>query len=258
MTKLKIGLHGATGRMGMALQEVIARHPDTELVVQAPDEHDKHALFFDTLNEPGAVNLVIDFSVADAVVPLAERCVAASVPLVSGTTGLNASEIGQLQELAGNIPILWAPNMSEGVNLVNWLLEQAASLLDESWDAEIVESHHKFKKDAPSGTALLFGEAVARGRGANFDDVADFARHGRELERKPGQIGFSSLRGGDIVGEHEVFFIGDGERVEINHRIHNRSTFAAGAVRCALWLKDKPAGWYRYQDMIQDRLTSKA
>lgn len=257
MNRIRIGLHGATGRMGQAVRALLDADDRLQLAAYAPDSNDKHAAFFEKLATPGAVDVVVDFSQPQAVVPLAQACAEAGVALVSGTTGLNAGEMAQLQALARQVAILWSPNMSRGVNLARRLVAQAARMLGEDWDVEVVEAHHRYKKDAPSGTALLLGQAAAEARGQDFDAVARLSREGRDCERRPGEIGFSTIRGGDVVGEHTVLFLADGERVEISHRIQQRSSFAAGALECALWLQGRPAGWYRFDDMLADKLAGK-
>ncbi len=254
MNRIRIGLHGASGRMGRAVRQLLDADDRLVLATYAPDSNDKHAAFFDALSRADEVDVVVDFSQPQAVVPLAETCAAAGVPLVSGTTGLNEEEMSRLQALAGQVAILWSPNMSRGVNLARRLVAQAARMLGEGWDVEVVEAHHRYKKDAPSGTALMLGQAVAEARGQAFADVARLSREGRDCERMLGEIGFSTIRGGDVVGEHQVLFLADGERVEITHRINQRSSFAAGALECALWLRNRPPGWYSFDQMLADKL----
>ncbi len=255
MTRIRIGLYGATGRMGKAVRALLDADDRLQLTAWAPDSNDKHAAFFEKLASPGALDVVVDFSQPQAVVPLAEACARAGVPLVSGTTGLDEEEMNRLRQCAQRVAILWSPNMSRGVNLARRLVAQAARMLGDGWDVEVVEAHHRYKKDAPSGTALLLGQAAAEGRGQDFNEVARLSRAGRDCERRPGEIGFATIRGGDVVGEHTVLFLADGERLEISHRINQRTSFAAGALECALWLKDRPAGWYRFDDMLADKLT---
>lgn len=254
MKRLKIGLHGATGRMGQTLQTLIGQRDDLVLSAYAPDSNDKHAAFFEHLNTPGAIDVVIDFSFAEVAPYLAEACANQKVALVSGTTGLTEAEFKKLKASSEKTAILWAPNMSRGVNLSRFLVEKAAAMLGTDWDAEITETHHRYKKDAPSGTALFLGEAIAAARGQDFATVAKLSREGRESERKPGEIGFSTIRGGDVVGEHQVSFFAEGERIEIAHRINHRNSFALGALQCAQWIQDKQPGCYVYQDMLEEQL----
>ena len=170
--------------------------------------------------------------------------------MVIGTTGLEASAEQRIQEAAKDIAIVFAPNMSVGVNLCFTLLATAARVLGEEADVEIIEAHHRHKADAPSGTALRMGEVVAKARGRDLKACAVYARQGMTGERARGTIGFASIRAGDIVGEHTVLFAGGGERVEITHRAESRLTFANGALRAARWLTDRNKGLYDMQDVL--------
>ncbi len=170
--------------------------------------------------------------------------------MVIGTTGFNPAGIQLIQDAAIKIPVVFAPNMSVGVNVCLRLLEIAAQALGESSDIEITEAHHRHKLDAPSGTALRMGEVVAETLGRKLKDCAIYGREGITGERDKNTIGFSTIRAGDIVGDHTVMFAGQGERVEITHRASSRMTFASGAIRAALWLQGKPAGFYDMQDVL--------
>jgi 4-hydroxy-tetrahydrodipicolinate reductase len=196
----------------------------------------------------GAVAL--DFSLSDAVAAHARACAAAGVPLLVGATGFDAAAKAELERAAKTIAVLIAPNTSVAVAVLNRLVAEAAAALGEGYDVEISEAHHRHKRDAPSGTALGLGEAIAKSRGVSINDVAVFDRHGQGAPRTPGSIGFSVLRAGDIVGEHTVTFAGAGERLELIHRATDRMTFARGALRAAAWLVNRPAGLYGMKDVL--------
>ncbi len=195
--------------------------------------------------------VAVDFSLGSAVGAHAEACAQADVPLLVGTTGFDAAARTQLARAAERIAILVAPNTSVGVAVLRGLVAQAAQALGEGYDVEISEAHHRSKRDAPSGTALSLGEAVAAARGRALPDIAVYERHGVTAPRGEGSIGFSVIRAGDIVGEHTVMFAGGGERLEITHRASDRMTFARGALRAAAWLLDRPPGLYGMQDVLK-------
>jgi len=194
--------------------------------------------------------VAIDFSLAHAVAANANACLRARVPLLVGTTGIDAAARGVLESAAATIPVLIAPNTSVGVNVAARLVRLATLGLGPDYDVEIVESHHRMKRDAPSGTALALGEVVAGARGRPLVELAVFDRHGDDEPRAPGSIGFAVVRAGDIVGEHTVVFASVGERVEITHRATDRITFARGALRAAAWLAGRPAGLYSMNDVL--------
>ncbi len=194
-------------------------------------------------------SVAIDFSVPHCVAANARACVAAKVPLLVGTTGFDPAARAALEAASSAIAILIAPNTSTGVSVVARLVKLAAQALGTS-DVEISEAHHRLKRDAPSGTALALGEIVARARGQQFKDVAVFERRGSTSLRRAGDIGFSVVRAGDIVGDHTVTFAVAGERVEITHRATDRITFARGALRAAEWLAGRPPGLYSMDDAI--------
>ncbi len=262
----KIAIIGAAGRMGQAL--VRCAHQMPELQVTAAVEQASSSLvgkdpgLLAGIGENGlkitsdlaaavkGADVTIDFSFHEAVphtVRLAAQC---GKPVVIGTTGLNPDERAAVEAAAKTIPIVWAPNMSLGVNLLFALVQQAGRALGVDYDVEIVEAHHRFKKDAPSGTALRLGEKVAEGRGQVFKDVAIFGREGLGGERPRGQIGIHALRAADIIGDHTVLFATDGERVEISHRATSRDAFARGALRAATWLSGHQPGLYDMQDVL--------
>lgn len=189
-------------------------------------------------------DILVDFSAPGALSAHLDACIAARKPVLIGTTGLEAVHHALIDEAAAIIPVLQTGNTSLGVNLLAALVEQAAAGLGDDWDIEIVEMHHRHKVDAPSGTALLLGEAAARGRGIDLADHSERGRDGITGARQAGAIGFAALRGGSVAGDHQVIFATEGERIEIGHRAENRAIFARGAVKGALWLAGQPAGRY--------------
>lgn len=216
--------------MGRAIAGALEVRPDAEIVSDAPD-------------------IFVDFSAPEALEKHLGEAVAAGKPIVIGTTGLSTDHQRMVDEAATRIAVLQAANTSLGVNLLAHLVRETAARLGEDWDVEIVEMHHRHKKDAPSGTGLLLGQAAAEGRGVDLGAVADRGRDGMG-ERAAGRIGFAALRGGSVAGDHQVIFAGDGERIELGHRAESRAIFAQGAIRAALWLADKPAGRYTMNDVL--------
>ncbi len=238
---LKFRLSGAiasaaSGRLG---QDAAALGPPTGVVVTADP----------SAGIRGAA-VAVDFSLSTSVAAHARACAEAGVPILIGATGVDVACRRNLEQVARAIPVLVAPNTSVGVSVVAKLVSVAARGLGASYDVEIFEVHHRMKRDAPSGTALALGEAVAEARAQSFHDVATFGRADGRAPRRPGSIGFSSVRAGDIVGEHTVIFAVDGERVEITHRATDRMIFARGALRAAEWLVGRPAGLYGMQDVL--------
>ncbi|MEA3149217.1 MAG: 4-hydroxy-tetrahydrodipicolinate reductase [Gammaproteobacteria bacterium] len=197
--------------------------------------------------------VAVDFSRPEFVVPHAEACVRAGVPLLVGTTGFDAQARAAVEAASRQIAVLIAPNTSVGVGVMAQLVRMATSSLGPEFDVEIVEAHHRLKRDAPSGTALALGQVVADARAQALADVAVFDRHGVFEPRKAGSIGFSAVRAGDIVGEHTVIFAGSGERVEITHRATDRATFARGALRAAKWLVGRRPGLYGMENVLDLR-----
>ncbi len=204
----------------------------------------------DRLDAIGAADAVIDFTFHAAAPTHVRAAQEAGKAFVLGTTGLTDQEADAVRAAARAIPVVWAPNMSLGMNLLFAMVQQAAAGLDEAYDIEIVEAHHRHKQDAPSGTALGLAGYAAAGRGVALDEVADYGRHGMTGERVPGRIGIHAIRAGDIVGDHTVIFAAEGERLELTHRASTRDTFAGGAVKAALWAPGKPAGLYTMQDVL--------
>lgn len=194
--------------------------------------------------------VAIDFSLPQSIAAHAQACLDRRVALLVGATGFDAATRGRLDAAARAIAVLIAPNTSIGVAVMTHLIEVAARALGAGYEAEISEAHHRMKRDAPSGTALAWGEAVARARGAALSDLAVFDRHGAGGPRRPGSIGFASIRAGDIVGEHTALLAADGERIELTHRAQDRMVFARGALKAAAWLVGRPPGIYGMRDVL--------
>lgn len=261
---MRIAIAGADGRMGRMLIEAVLNSDDMKLAValdhSGADSIGKDAGAFlgkdtgviisDDLTQLANADCLIDFTRPAGTMAHVEACLIHNCKLIIGTTGLNAEEKTKIDAAAEKIAIVFAPNMSVGVNVTLRLVEIAAQLMEQGFDAEIYEAHHRNKVDAPSGTALAMGEAVAKSWGVELNDVADWARHGETGIRKDGNIGFSVVRGGDIIGDHTVLFCGEGERIEITHRSSNRTTYAQGSLRAARFLKDKNQGIYSMQDVL--------
>jgi 4-hydroxy-tetrahydrodipicolinate reductase len=195
-------------------------------------------------------DVIIDFSNHEATIGYLEEAASPDNAFVIGTTGFSHHQRDRIKELSEQTRVVMAPNMSVGVNLLLKLVQDTAFLLGGDYDIEIVESHHRHKKDAPSGTALRIAEVAAYALGRNLEKVAVYERKGIVGERKPEEIGIQCIRGGDIVGDHTVIFAGPGERIELTHRAHSRDTFAAGAIKAALWVVEKPNGLYDMQDVL--------
>lgn len=243
MNPLQLVVNGAKGRMG---QTVIAcATGDAALRVSAGiDLGDELAAVV-----PGA-DVVIDFSHHSTIDSALACCVEHHKTLVIGTTGHTDSQVAAIKHAATQIPIVFAPNYSVGVNTLFWLTRKAAEILGPAFDLEVVEMHHRLKKDAPSGTAKRLVEILAEVRGLNYNDDAQHGRHGIVGERTDAEIGVHALRGGDVVGDHTVIYAAQGERVELTHKASSRETFARGALRAALWAHGKPAGLYDMQDVL--------
>ena len=264
---VKIAIAGAAGRMGRNL--VKAPHHNPNATVGAESERPESSLVgvdigglcgegrFDVAlvdNLEQAIDdfdVIIDFTAPKSTLANIELCKQHGKKLVIGTTGFSDEERAQIDEAAKAIPIVMAPNYSVGVNLVFKLLEKAAKVMGDYCDIEIIEAHHRHKVDAPSGTAIGMGEAIAGAMGNKLSDVAVYAREGITGERSRDEIGFATIRAGDIVGEHTAMFADIGERVEITHKATDRMTFANGAVRAAIWLADKPAGFYTMTEVLE-------
>jgi 4-hydroxy-tetrahydrodipicolinate reductase len=238
----RIGIYGSSGRMGRAIADAIL------------DQGAQNAGGADASDDPAtiaaAADVLVDFSVASALDAHLQAARAAGTPIVIGTTGLTSAQHALIDAAATEIAVLQTGNTSLGVTLLNRLVQEAAARLGPDWDIEIVEAHHRHKVDAPSGTALLLGEAAAAGRGTRLGEVRVDGRAGLVGARSEGTIGFASVRGGSVIGDHQVIFAGEGERIELSHLAQDRGIFAHGAVRAARWLAGQPAGRYRMGDVL--------
>jgi 4-hydroxy-tetrahydrodipicolinate reductase len=255
MQKTKVGVFGASGRVGKLIIEDLKTVEDMALsVVYARRELDfsidPSVLVTSDMNSLlNASEVIIDFSLPEACETLLEAAIKNPKPLVIGTTGLNTHQLNLLKEASLNMPILYATNMSLGVALLNKLVYQATKAL-EGFDIEIVEMHHRHKKDAPSGTALTLAESAAKGRNKNLDEVRVSGRDGNIGERSKDEIAVMALRGGDIVGRHTVGFYNDGEFIELNHTATSRNTFSKGAIKAASWIVNQKNGLYSISDCL--------
>ena len=263
---IQVAIMGAGGRMGVALVQAIKNFPN--LALSSAVEQPGHPMVgidsgtgagrppngVPVTDDPeaavAAADVVIDFTFHAAVPAVAECVRRHRKAYVLGTTGLTPGEMAAVEAAAEVSPVLMAPNMSLGVNLLLNLVKQAAAVLNTGYDAEIVEIHHRHKKDAPSGTALALAKAVAAGRGVDFDAVACYGREGITGERAPETIAVHAVRGGDIVGDHVVMFAADGERVELSHKATGRGGLASGALRAAEWLVAQRPGFHALRDML--------
>lgn len=261
---MRIAIAGASGRMGQALIEAVLHTEGTELTValDRPGSEaigrDAGALFgrqtgviiTDDLEALAQADCLIDFTHPEGTLQYLQACVRHGTRIVIGTTGFDDAGRAAIDVAAQKIAVVFAANMSVGVNATLKLLDMAARILNSGYDVEVFEAHHRNKVDAPSGTALAMGEAVASAWNVALPDVATWARHGETGPRETGTIGFSVVRGGDLVGEHTVYFCGPGERIEITHRSSNRATYAEGALRAAKFLADKRHGLYDMQAVL--------
>jgi len=249
---VKIVVNGALGRMGRRVIACAADDPDVE-VVGAVDlmEHDGTPhVTADLAAAVTGADVVVDFTSHIGVPATIALVSNAGVPLVIGTTGLTRDEQSALEKAAARVPIVYAPNMSVGVNLLFRVVGEVAKTLGRGYDVEIVEAHHNQKKDAPSGTAKKLAENIAAALGRDLAADGVYGREGITGAREPSEIGVHAVRAGDIVGEHTVLFAGPGERIEISHRAHSRDTFARGALRAAKWIVGKPAKLYSMLDVL--------
>lgn len=261
-----IAVTGASGRMGQMLIRTIAETSGVHLAAaiertghdwvgqdagQAMGGAAKSVIVTDDAAQAiAASQVVIDFTAPEATLAFSALCADAGVAHVIGTTGMTDAQIAELQPASQTCAIVRAGNMSLGVNLLVQLTKRVAAALDEDFDIEVIEAHHHHKVDAPSGTALMLGEAAAAGRGVALSDVRDSGRDGITGARKRGDIGFSAIRGGDIVGEHDVMFAGAGERIVLRHMATDRVLFARGAIRAAKWAQGKVPGAYDMMDVL--------
>ncbi|MBI3303416.1 MAG: 4-hydroxy-tetrahydrodipicolinate reductase [Deltaproteobacteria bacterium] len=257
---------GAAGRMGKLLVSLVQDHPETRLVgaiealghsavgKDAGEVAGIGAIGVKVTDDYGAVaapdTVALDFTVAEAALDHLRTAVARGAAIVIGTTGFSAEQRAEAEKIAPKTRSLIAPNMSVGVNVLLKVVADVARILQDGFDPEIVEIHHRFKVDAPSGTALALGRAVATAQGKDFDRQATLARQGITGQRTNDEIGIMALRGGDIVGDHTVIFAGFGERLELTHRAQSRECLARGALRAALWLPHQPPGLYSMKDVL--------
>jgi len=242
-TPLRLLVNGAKGRMGQAIIACAGQDAEVRIAAQVDVGDDLGAAL-------AGADAVIEFSHHTATAAVAAACAAAGKALVVGTTGHTDGEVARIREASGAIPLVFAPNYSVGVNSLFWLTQKAAEILGPDFDLEVVEMHHRLKKDAPSGTARRLAEILAEARGLQY---AGDARHGREGmtgERSATEIGMHALRGGDVVGDHTVIFATQGERVELTHKASSRDTFARGAIRAAKWARGRHPGLYDMQDVL--------
>jgi 4-hydroxy-tetrahydrodipicolinate reductase len=265
---LPIAVSGATGRMGRAILELAAR--DKRFRIAGALEDPSHpavgkplCVFLPLAGSPQKAGVVsslsevdprpralIDFTVPKATLRYVKQAEELGIALVIGTTGFSETQKKLIHKAAEKIPVVVSSNMSAGMNILFSLAAEAATGLGSRYDIEIVEAHHHFKKDAPSGSALSLGESVAKARGVKLSDVSTHGRKGRVGERQNGTIGFHAVRGGDIVGDHTVLYAGPGERLELTHRAHSREAFAQGALRAALFLSGKKKGFFDMRDVL--------
>jgi len=239
----KIAITGSNGRMGQALIEAVKLNPNVSQgsILNRGDDIKRVLKDFDVL---------IDFTRPEATLDALSICQSAGKAMVIGTTGFSDDALKVIDQASSDIPIVFAPNMSVGVNLTLKLLETTAKVIGTDSNIEIVEAHHRHKVDAPSGTALKMGEIIANALGRDLSECAVYGREGKEGPRDRQTIGFSSIRGGDVVGEHTVTFFMEGERVEITHKASSRMTYANGAVKASQWLTNQPNGLYSMQDVL--------
>jgi len=261
----KVAVAGASGRMGHMLIEAIRASDDCRLagaldIASSPAIGNDAAAFLghasgvpisaDVRTALANAQVLIDFTRPEGTLAYVKACRELGVNAVIGTTGFGPGQKEQIEDAARDIAIVMAPNMSVGVNVTLKLLEMAARALSTGYDIEIIEAHHRHKVDAPSGTALKMGEVIAQAVGRNLKDCAVHARHGVTGERDPSTIGFASIRGGDIVGDHTVLFAGTGERIEITHRAASRATYAQGSLRAVRFLAGKHSGMFDMFDVL--------
>ena len=264
---IKVIVCGGCGKMGSKVAQLIYRNKDMELIgiIEFPS-HPDIGKDWGTIAGQGKTGIMVVDDL-EAIIQDADQIVEFTNPKVSlqhleivakykktmivGTTGFSGEEILKMKSLSQNIPFLFSPNMSLGVNLLFKLAAETAVSLGDSYDIEIIESHHRFKKDAPSGTAKKLAQEITKAKGVNLDEVAIYGREGIIGERKKGEIGIHSIRSGDITGEHTVMFTALGERIELTHKAHSRDTFAYGTIQAINFMDDKPAGFYEMKDVLK-------
>jgi 4-hydroxy-tetrahydrodipicolinate reductase len=240
---LELIINGANGRMGQTLIACATGDPELHIFATIDVGDDLAGAI------PGT-DAIIDFSHHSTIEPVLVRCIEHQKTLVIGTTGHTDGQVAAIRHAAAHIPIVFAPNYSVGVNTLFWLTRKAAEILGPGFDLEVVEMHHRLKKDAPSGTAKRLVEILAEVRELKYNEDARHGRHGIVGERTDAEIGVHAIRGGDVVGDHTVIYAAQGERVELTHKASSRETFARGALRAALWAHGQPAGLYDMQDVL--------
>ena len=264
MTTMNIAIAGASGRMGRALIEATLHGADMKLAAALEQKGNAQVgkdagelvgtpcgvKIADAAGSLAGCDVLVDFTRPEGTLAHVRACRAAQRGIVIGTTGFAPAGLDEIREAARDIAIVMAPNMSIGVNVLAKLVATASRVLGPDYDAEVFEIHHKMKVDAPSGTALMLGEVAAKARGGKLADEGVFARQGVTGERKTGTVGFSVARGGDVVGDHTVFFVGPGERIELTHRSSSRATYTQGAMRAAKFLAGKAPGLYDMDDVL--------
>jgi 4-hydroxy-tetrahydrodipicolinate reductase len=267
---IKIAIAGASGKMGRVLIDTVLNADNTELVAALDQIHSPMVgsdagqfmgittgvkISYDNLEalEAAKPDFLIDFTRPEATMKFLPICQDLGIKMIIGTTGLSPEQYKELKQASKSLAMVFAPNMSIGVNATFKILELAAKILNYGYDIEIIEAHHKHKVDAPSGTALRMGEIIANQLDNNLEDIAVFAREGHTGPRENGTIGFSTVRGGDIVGDHTVLFAGSGERIEISHKSSSRQSYAQGAIRAAWFLEKKKNGIFDMQDVLNLR-----
>jgi 4-hydroxy-tetrahydrodipicolinate reductase len=243
MNTARIVITGAKGRMGQMLIACAARHPELKVAAAIDMGEDLRAVI-------GQGDVVVDFSFHNASAGFAAICAEHKKAIVIGTTGHSEADKSKITSLKSQIPIVLASNFSTGVNTLFWLTRKAAEILGPNFDLEVVEMHHRMKKDAPSGTAATLAEILAEVRGQQLSEIIHHGRQGITGERTAAEIGMHSLRGGDVVGDHTVIFAANGERVELTHKASSRETFANGALRAAQWVVKQKPGLYNMQDVL--------
>jgi 4-hydroxy-tetrahydrodipicolinate reductase len=261
---MKLAIAGASGRMGRTLIEAALAEPGATVGAafdraDSPDlgrdcaeflGHSTGTRIASDLAGLAGCDVLIDFTRPEATLTHLDACVAAGINVVIGTTGFDEAGKAAIRRAAERVAVVFSPNMSVGVNATFKLIEMAAKILNTGYDIEIIEAHHRHKVDAPSGTALKMGETIAEALGEKLSDIAVYSREGHTGERKAGTIGFATIRGGDIVGDHTVLFAGTGEQIEIRHRSSSRATYAAGSMRAARFLLGKPRGLFDMYDVL--------
>jgi len=262
---VRIALHGAAGRMGIEVLRAARARNDCQIVaalVRAASTWVGEPLslalgssapeldFVAALDPDVEVDAIIDFSTPNAIQTPLSIALQRRIALVTGTTGLSAERMAELHAASHHIPVLWSANFSLGVALLQHMAALSAAQLGPEFEAEILEVHHRNKRDAPSGTALALGRAIAQARDQDFDQVARFTREAHGEPRAPAEIGFAVMRAADVIGEHTVLFASNGERLELTHRANSRAIFASGSVRSAVWLSKQAPGWYHMTDTL--------